>query len=288
MTALATPVRATGAGGGGLLALRVRRDQAGRTALVERRQRFPLRTTMPFYLDAAAPDMAFVYVQNPTGGVFAGDHLEMEVTAEVGARLHVTTQSATKLYRSEGAEAYQLTRFTLAAGAYLEHIPDPLIPQRGSRYRQRVVVDLDETATFIGAETIAPGRRAFGERFTYALLDLTTEIRCRGRGLLAERLRFEPSRARPDRSGALGGSDYLVTVIAIAPARDADTVIVAVERALAEHPHLEAAAGEAPHGAGVIVRLLAPSAPQAMRGLRIIWGALRLSLIDLPLPVTRK
>ena len=288
MTALAPPVRAAGAGGDGLLGLRVRCDPAGRTVLLERRQRFPLRTTMPFYLDAQAPDMAFIYVQNPTGGVFAGDHLELDVIADAGARLHLTTQSATKLYRSEGAEAHQLARFTLAPGAYVEHIPDALIPQRGSRYRQRVVVDLDETATFIAAETIAPGRSAFGERFAYELLDLSTEIRCGGRELLAERLRFEPSRARPDRFGALGRSDYLVTMMAIAPARDADIVLRALERTLADEPHLEAAAGEAPHGAGVIVRLLASSAPQAMRGLRIIWGALRLSLIDLPLPVIRK
>ncbi len=62
---------------------------------------------MPFHLDAAAPDMAFVYVQNPTGGVFAGDRLLTSVTADPGARVHLTTQSATKLYRMEGGEARQ-------------------------------------------------------------------------------------------------------------------------------------------------------------------------------------
>ena len=145
-----------------------------------------------------------VYVQNPTGGVFAGDRLELAVTAESGARLHLTTQSATKLYRSEGEQARQLVQFTLAPGAYVEHVPDSLIPQGGSRFLQRVLVDLDETATFVGAETIAPGRRAFGERFAYEFLELSTEVRCGGRELFVERLRFEPRRARPDRGGALG------------------------------------------------------------------------------------
>ena len=54
---------------GALLDLEFRRDPQGRSALHSRRQRFPLRITAPFHLDEAAPDIAFVYVQNPTGGV---------------------------------------------------------------------------------------------------------------------------------------------------------------------------------------------------------------------------
>jgi len=46
---------------------------------------------MPFYLDARAVGMAFVYVQNPTGGIFAGDHLIASVIAEADARVHLTT-----------------------------------------------------------------------------------------------------------------------------------------------------------------------------------------------------
>ena len=83
---------------------------------------------MPFYLDAADPDMAFVYVQNPTGGVFAGDRLLTSVTADAGARVHLTTQSATKLYRMDGGEARQELRFELAPGAYVENMPDAADP----------------------------------------------------------------------------------------------------------------------------------------------------------------
>jgi len=272
----------------GLLALRLRPDARGRTALVERRQRFPLRTTMPFHLDPAAPDMAFVYVQNPTGGVFAGDRLHTVVTADARARVHLTTQSATKLYRSDGLDAHQVTRFTIAPGAYVEHLPDALIPHAGCRYFQRVEVELDEDAMFVSAETIAPGRRAFGERFAYELLELSTEIRCGGRELCVERLRFEPGRARPDRAGALAGSDYLVTLLALAPGRDVGALVGAVERALAAEPEVVGAAGELPNGAGLLVRVLAPGAPQAARGLRAAWGAVRRALVNLPLPTVRK
>ena len=140
----------------GLLHLAFGRDWRGRSSLRARRQRFPLRTTQPLYLDPELPGMAFVYVQNPTGGVFAGDELALEVVAGAGVNLHVTTQSATKLYRMEAGEAHQELSFALAEQAYVEHVPDALIPQAGTRYRQDTRVELAAGAMFVGLETIAP------------------------------------------------------------------------------------------------------------------------------------
>ena len=78
------------------------RDGRGRTVLKTLRQRFPLRTTVPFYVDDGDPAMAFLYVQNPTGAVFAHDRLNTSVAAGDGTRVHVTTQSATKRILAEG------------------------------------------------------------------------------------------------------------------------------------------------------------------------------------------
>jgi urease accessory protein len=272
----------------GVLELAFCRDPRGRTALRSRRQRFPLRTTMPFHLDAAAPDMAFVYVQNPTGGVFAGDRLLTSVTADAGARVHLTTQSATKLYRMDGGEARQELRFELASGSYVENIPDALIPQAGTRYRQRTRVELAAGAEFVTAETIAPGRRAHGERFGYDLVELTTEVRRDGVELCVETLRMEPARARPDRAGLLGDSDYLVSMLALAPESDATRLAAAIDSALAGEAGLRGAAGELPRGAGALVRILAPDTPSAERGLRRAWAAARDELLGLPLPERRK
>ena len=55
--------------------------RAGARDLRRRSQRFPLRLTAPLYLDPAQPQMAFVYVQNPTGGMFEGDGLIVSVDA---------------------------------------------------------------------------------------------------------------------------------------------------------------------------------------------------------------
>ena len=282
MSAVAAPA--------GELRLTLGPDHRGRTAVRARRQRFPLRTTMPFYLDAAAPGMAFVYVQNPTGGVFAGDRLITSVAAEPDARVHMTTQSATKLYRCETAPAHQELSFVLGAGAYVEYIPDPLIPHAGSQYTQSTSVELATGAMFVACETIAPGRRARGERFAYDLLELDMSVRREGRELCAERLRLEPHRARPDRPGVLDDAEYLVSLIAVAPEADEVALARAIGDALAGHARagVRGAAGELPGGAGALARILARDAVGAVDALRSAWGAARLALLGVPLPERRK
>jgi urease accessory protein len=272
----------------GTLDLAFRRDARGRTVLQERRQRFPLRTTVPMHVDPAVPEMPFVFVQNPTGGVFDGDRLRLSVRAAEGSRAHVTSQSATKLYRMVEGEARQDVRFVVGPGAYVEHVPDVLIPQRGTRYRQRTTVELEGDAVLVTAETVSPGRRAHGERFAYDVLELQTSAWHEGRELCAESLLFEPGRARPARPGVLSDGDYLVTVLAFAPARDTARLASVVDRALTAAPGVVGAAGELPNGAGVLARIVAGDAPSAQRGLRTAWGAARRELIDAPLPPVRK
>jgi urease accessory protein len=272
----------------GLLDLRFSRDPWGRSTLAARRQRFPLRTTVPFYIDRGVPDMAYVYVQNPTGGVFAGDRLMTRVTAEDGVRLHMTSQSATKLYRSEGTDATAELRFELGEGAYVESLPDPLIPHAGARYRQQTSVELADRAIFVGAETVAPGRWACGERFAYELVELTTTVRRGKRELCAERLKLEPGGGRLDRSGVLGGFGYLMSVLVVAPERDCGLLVADMNVAVAEGTEGFGAAGELPRGSGALARVLAPDATSAHRSLRRLWAAVRRALFDLGLPDKRK
>ena len=292
---LATPPRAGPGGAGaaashvdGLLALRLRRDPAGRTVIAARRQRFPLRTTVAFHLDERDPGMAFVYVQNPTGGVFESDRLTVDVVAEAGTRLHLTGQSATKLCRSEhGAFGTQELRLDVGEGAYVEHVPDALIPHAGARYRQRTAVELAPGGLFVGAETIAPGRA--WERFAYHELDLRTVVRTGGRELCLDALRLAPGALRdPGCAGVLGAHHWLVTLLAVAPDHDGEALAAHIDTGLAAHGDVLAAAGPLPDGCGTVVRILAHRAPAARRALLHAWSDVRAALVGLPLPPLRK
>jgi urease accessory protein len=278
----------SGAHQDGLLELRFDRDPAGRTYLAARRQRFPLRITTPLYLDPRDPGMAFVYAQNPTGGVFAGDRLVTSVGAGSGTRVHVTTQSATKLYRMDGGDAIQDLRFALAGDAYLEHVPDPLIPHTGARFRQRTVVDMEPGACFLAAETLAPGRRARGERFAYEMVELRSEAACDGRALCADALRLEPGRRAPTAPGILGDHDYLATLLVVAPGRDGEALARELDDAVAGAAGASAAAGVLPAAAGALVRVLAATGGAARAALHRAWEVARRRLLGIPLPPLRK
>jgi urease accessory protein len=272
----------------GLLELRAAVDPRGRTYLAERHQRFPLRITVPMYLDPGDPGMAYCYVQNPTGGVFAGDRLTERLVVEPGARLHVTSQSATKLYRMEGGRAHQSVSCRVGAGALLERIPDTLIPQAGSHFVQRTEVELDDGAVFVSADTVAPGRIAYGERFEYEFLELRVEVRHRSRPLCVETLRLEPGRRSPACRGLLGGSAYVASLLVVAPGRDGEAVAAAIDGELARLTDAQGAAGALDHGAGAAVRIVAGSAPGVRRALRAAWRTAREQVLGLPLPRERK
>lgn len=268
----------------GLLDLRFARASSQRTYLAGCRQRFPLRITTPHYLDDGDRGMAFVIVQNPAGAVFAGDHLDLRVEAGAGARVHLRTQSATRLCQMDGERASQVMHVQVAAGAYVEYLPELLIPQAGSRYTQRLSIDTARTGAMVTAEIVAPGRRAFGERFEYDHLRLETALAVDGRERAVDVLDLSPGRRHPAHAGLLGTHDYVATLTVLCPAADVERLARELDDVLAGAPGVSAAAGVLAEGAGVVGRILAPTAGTARAAVRAVWTSARMHLLGLPVP----
>ena len=151
----------------GQLSLQFEYDtRAARTQLNLLEQRQPLKIVRAFHLPGGA---ALVHMHNLSGGVLAGDRLSVELDVGPGARAQVTSTGATRLYRSrpQTAPAEFTTHVRACEGALLEYLPDPLIPFAGSRYRQHTVVNLEQGAGLFWWDTVAPGREARGEVFSY-------------------------------------------------------------------------------------------------------------------------
>lgn len=274
----------------GLLDLRFVRGASGRTELAERAQRFPLRLTTPMYLDPADRGLAFVYAQNPTGGLFGGDRLLTRLRAGPGARVHLTTQAATRAYRMEAAGVgRQRFELELGEGAFVEYAPDLLIPQAGARVEQEVAVSVGEGAVFLGLESLAPGRLARGESFAYDSVRLAVEARdADGKELCAETLLLEPGRRSPTARGLLGSYPYLGSLLVVAPGCAADGLAEQLDDALAGASGALAGAGALPAGAGAFARILARSPGALREALDCAWAVARESLVGLPLPPRRK
>ena len=155
-----------------------------------------------------------VHLNNVSGGILGGDQLALRVEVAAGANAILTTTGATRVYRAraESDSARQSTEIRVGAGGRLEFLPDPLIPFAGSRYEQNATILLNEGATLLWWETLAPGRAARGEVFEYERLRLSTEIRACGHPIAIERADLEP-RPRPLTALArLGPYRYLATL----------------------------------------------------------------------------
>ena len=275
---------------GGRLELGLRVGADGRTELASRRQAFPLRMTVPHYLDTQDETMAFIYVQNPTGGLFGGDRLVVKIDAGNETRAHLTTQSATKVYRTDDRGAEQHVDLSVGDGAYLEYVPDTLIPHARSRLEQSLCVRLGRGASFVGTELVAPGRLAGGERFAYTRLKLSTSVRGPADSeLCAETMQLEPARRAVSAAGVLGQWAYVGTLIAVTDRPGLSGALAqTMDDVLGEPDGAFAAAGELPYGSGAVARVLAESAPVARRALDEAWAAARQALLGLALPPRRK
>src|SRR6516225_6826813 len=185
----------------------------GVTRLRRHYQRAPLHIYRPIYIDAAHPDMAFVFVLQSGDGFVQGDRYRVDINCEPGARVHITTQAATNVFGARQNLATQLVNLQADAGAVLEYLPDPVVPFRGSRLFQRISLTADREATVILGETLLPGRVAYDETHAYDLYWSETEV-CRPDGtlLFSDLLRFIPADGEHPRSiGLLGGQDVVAT-----------------------------------------------------------------------------
>jgi urease accessory protein len=252
--------------------------------LTHRRQRFPLRVTVPHYLDESDLGMPFVIVQNPTGGVFAGDRLHLVVEAQAGARAHVRTQSATKVYRMDGGSADQTMGIRIEDGAYVEYLPGAVIPQAGAVLRQSMIVDAHQNAAFVTSETIAAGRIAFGERFRFDRLTFETRVSVAGVEVSVDELDLEPQRCAPGAAGIFGTAAYLSTVFAVCPRHDVADLARRVDASIADVAGERGGASVLPHAAGVIARVLTPTVAEAQAAVSAAWQTIRLALNGRPIP----
>jgi urease accessory protein len=258
--------------------------RGARTVLTECRYRLPLQALEAMELE---PGGATLMLLNPTGGVVGGDRLETRVRLGAGARVCLTTPSATRVYRSAGEPAVQYWSAEVGAGARLEYVPDHLIPSPGARLRQRTEIALGAGAAAVVWDAWSVGRPARAETWAFSELDLGLTIRDARGPILHERARL---RGEP-RWGGLGGAEGLAYVGTFAAALDgpADWEAVACALAVRIDPRAGARVGVSPLGrSGLVARVLAPSAPLLVAAAAALWIETRRLLFGLPALALRK
>jgi urease accessory protein len=104
---------------------------------------------------------AWAYVSTLGGGLLDGDRLELDVDVGPGARVFVSSQGPTRVFRStEGSTSTTVVR--VAEGGALVLAPDPTACFGGARHVQRTEVQLAPGASLALWEVLSAGRERWG------------------------------------------------------------------------------------------------------------------------------
>jgi len=259
------------------------------TRVIRQFQQLPLYLFHPLYIDAGWPGMAFIYTLQAGEGIVQGDRYRLDLHCAPGTAVHFTTQAATKIYGMDDNFATQVVNLTACADAFVEYLPDPVLPFRNSRFYQRMLLTVDRDARAIVGEVLLPGRVARGENHAYALYYTDTEARTPdGTLLFADRLKLSPRSASPQSPGLLGSYNVLATLYVVTRSSPAGILVERLHHCLASQPEVLAGVSELPNGSGVAVRLVAYTSAAMRAAMRLAWNEARLALVDVPAPDLRK
>ena len=270
--------------------LRLGFEQVGdRTVLADLESRTPYLAQRALHCDQDLPDLAWLFVITTAGCVLQGDRMTLEIALGPGARAHVTTQSATKVHSMDANYALQTQVITLDDDAYLEFLPDPLIPHRHARYASDTRITIAPTATLLYSEIVQPGRKHHhpDECFGATVLSLaTTAVRPDGRLLFAEKLLLEPARRPMRQTGVMDAFDVFGNVILCTPADKAARIHDIVGADVDLDNGLAYGACRLPNDAGLIFKVLGRETAQVKAKVRDFWAVVRNEIAgaDIPAP----
>jgi urease accessory protein len=214
-----------------------------------------------------------------SGGIVGGDSLKIAVSAGEAAQLRVYPQAAEKVYRALGPESRVEVSLNVAAGAWLEWLPQETILFEGARFRRNTRLDLAEGARVLAGEFLVFGRRASGERLSRGLIHEGWRLSRGGKLVWADAFHAEGDLSAPLASAAgLGGAGAFASVIYAAP--DAPAQLAALRALLPPETAELRCALTAVNG--LVVGRFLGEARALRRGYGDFWAASRAALAGLP------
>jgi|SRR5882724_3767776 len=251
----------------GHLSLRVSARSDGRTILAAQSFRAPYHVSKPYW-DADARTL-LVQAVNPTAGILSGDRLESDIDVGKNAALLVTTPSASRIFKMKDGTAESRQHFAVAAGAWLEVMPEPLVPHRECSYHQVTRVEVEAGGEMFFADVLMPGRVAHGEAWEWKRLGLEIEVRLGGELILRER--FDQTGAELHALAELAGSGpaaCFANAVLVAEPADGDEIWREAVTAL----HRDGLwVGVSPlRRGGWSIKLVAPDGMHLRRGMRAV------------------
>lgn len=242
----------------GILQLKLEKDPiVHRTSIKYQHYKVPLCIKRAMYLEETCPEMAYVYIISPSGGILQGDRFRMDIALTNSAIAHVTTQSATRIYRMNKNFGTQIINLDVDKNCYLEYIPDQIIPYRDSRFYQVSNIKVHDEATCVYSEIITPGRVASNESFEYDICYMKVKsVNQNDKLRLIDIAKIEPKKENVKSFGVLNNYDILGNIYILTPGDKINLIQNEILETILGTKNVIGGCTKLPDNNGLLIRLL--------------------------------
>ncbi len=271
----------------GYLNLAFELDARGKSILRNLDRRVPLIVQQELYFDEEMPEMPCVYILSSGGPNVDGDRFEQHITVRKNAFAFVSTGAAMKLAEMRYNYSGMVQRITLEDGAYLEYLPEPIIPCRHTRFISDTCMRVAPTATVFYSEIYAGGRKYYnqGELFAYDVLSVCTHgERPDGKQLFREKFVMCPDRQSPRAIGVMGMYDVFANVIVMTPQEHADRIYDKTQAFIDKKCRIAAGITRLPGNCGLLYKVLGMESAPVKKLVRAFCSSVRQEIKGHPLP----
>lgn len=268
----------------GYLKLHFELDDSGKSVLRDLDRRSPLIVQQELYFDEQMPEMPCVYILSSGGQNVDGDRYRQEISVGKCAMAWISTGAATKLAEMKYNYSSMAQIITLDDNAYLEYMPEQIIPCRHTRYISDTRLIIAPTATLFYSEIFTAGRKYYGgEHFDFDILSVCTQgERLDGTKLFREKFIVEPHRHDVRVIGVMSDYDVYANAIVMTSKDNAEALYNKIT------PTIDASIAlgitRLPNQAGLAFRVLGRDVVEVKRMVRSLCSELRQIVKYKPLP----
>lgn len=259
----------------GTAEVRFGRAPDGRTFIRRQFAAYPFHVCRPHHFAGDPADMATLYLQSLSGGIYEGERLSLAITGEPGTQAHVTTQASTIVHSMETGKAESAVSIDAQDGTLIEYLPDPLILFPRARLSSVAKVRRHNDATVICADAFLTHDPESMDR-PFDHLDSRLDVEDSD-GCLLARDRFVVTGEMFQAHRSTGRENYgaLATLMVLSPSDQLEPLLVALRGALDQLPETYAGASTLPNDCGVRARILTTDGASLRVAMHAAWAATR-------------
>ncbi|MEZ3551478.1 MAG: urease accessory protein UreD [Muribaculaceae bacterium] len=271
----------------GYLRLGFELDKEGKSILRDLDRRHPLIVQQELYFDEEMPEMPCVYILSSGGPNVDGDRYRQDITVKKDAYAWVSTGAATKLAEMRYNYSGLVQNIVLEDNAYLEFMPEPVIPCKHTRFISDTRLTVAENATVFYSEIFMGGRKYYneGELFQYDILSVCSHgERPDGKQLFREKFVIDPAMEHPRNLGVMGRFDVFANVLVMTPKEKADEIYDRTEAFLDRSNMIAAGITRLPNDAGLLYKVLGMEPGPVKKMVRSFCSTVRQVVKGHPVP----